>query len=175
MSPRLGVAASATLAIATVCVLIGARLLTSAAPSSGQPGSNSNTASTLPAGVCPFSITGLPVTQATRMQAKLVGFDTALASDPNFPFKGSTISTGSRSQPPIRIANYFWVVAAAGNFHLNFPRPPGTGPEVASFSYVLFYIPADRCNMDGGYVTQGLGAWPAWFDSMQALSATTIK
>jgi hypothetical protein len=163
-----------SLAVALVAVLLVSRLAMSDRLASRQHVSTKQAISRLPGDACPLSTYSLPVADATRIDAKLVTFDVAMASDPYFPFRGSTLATASRSQGPIRVANYFWVIAAAGTFEWNFPRPPTTG-NLPPLHYVVEYFPADRCGIDGGTSVEGLGEWPAWFESMRGLAEATIK
>jgi len=130
-------AAAVVLAIASVSLLLMTRLGAVGQGTSGQPVTIA--ASGLPAGGCPLSTDNLPVAESTKMVARFVTFDVALASDPNFPFKGgSGVATGARTPGSVRIANYFWVVAAAGNFHIYLARPPQSGPDSESFSFLVF-------------------------------------
>jgi hypothetical protein len=168
-------AVSGALALAVVAVLLVAHYGVSSgdSPSRGTaPASRLD--STLPSGVCPLSTDNLPVTSATKMEAKLVTFDVALASDPLFPFSGGSVATAARSQGPIRVANYFWVIAAAGDFEWDAPGVPAAGAP-RSVPYLVEYRAADHCGIHGGTSITGLGAWPAWFDSMQGLAQMTIK
>jgi hypothetical protein len=164
------------LAVALVSVLLASRLATTSDRlASRQRASTEQAASRLPGDACPLSTYSLPVEGATRIDAKLVAFDVAMASDPYFPFRGSTLATASRSQGPIRVANYFWVIAAAGTFQWDFPRPPLPGGGPITLHYLVEYFPADRCGIDGGVSITGLGEWPSWFESMRGLAEATIK
>jgi hypothetical protein len=167
--PRIAGTVAALLGVVVVGGLMWPRLIH---PTVSTPGES---ALSLPAGVCPLVTDNLPVFEATRMEAKLVTYETASASDPYFPRGVRGSATVPRLQTPSNVSHYFWVVVGEGSFHLQFPRPPQAGSNPGSFSDVLFYVPADSCEMSGGDVVRAMNTWPAWFDGMQALSDTKIK
>jgi hypothetical protein len=108
------------------------------------------------------------------METKLVTFNVAAASDPNFPFQPALVGSPARIQQQPNMPQYFWIVAAHGTFNLQFPRPPQAGSSAGTFTDVIYYLPAD-CGMTAPSVVRGMKSWPTWFDGMQALSASTIK
>lgn len=167
--PRIAGIVAVLLGIAVVCVLVWPRFIHRPASTPGQ------SVASLPGGVCPLSTHNLPVAEATRMEARLVTYQTAAASDPYFPWRAPAFASVPRLPTPSEVSHYLWVVAGEGSFHFQFPQPPQAGTDTGSFSDVLFYIPADSCDTSGGSAVRGMNTWPAWFDSMKALSDTKIK
>jgi hypothetical protein len=162
-----------TLGVLVVSVLLGPRLLHVAEP---PIIARTNAAATLPAGVCTLSPDNVPMSASTRLEAKLVTFGAAQSSDPHFPWHvysvpASYARTNNPSQSPE--PNYYWVVAALGEFHLGLPRDPQSSAGVTSFHDLVLYVTADTC------VTRSIKAdshgWPAWFDNMSATAKIKFK
>lgn len=158
---------AAVLGALVVIVLLGPRLLHVSPPLARH------SAQSLPAGVCPLAVDKLPVSDATRLEAKLVTFDSARVRDPDFPWRQDPSASGAREILPNPAPLFLWVVVGEGNFHLTFPRPPQSSKDVGSFNELILYIRADSC--DGIALKSGGSGWPAWFDNISATAAIKIK
>lgn len=141
---------------------------------SSSPARTGPIASSLPPGVCAPTYAQLENADATRIEAKLVTFDSLSTSDPNFP-------PGWRTPPR---SAYFWVVAEVGNFTVESHNPVAL-PTAATFHMSIGYIqttsdPKDPetlvnpCRGIGGSLS-GATTWPRWFDQMPALIDVKIR
>jgi hypothetical protein len=157
---------AALIAVVAVAVLLGPRVFHAAsATPSPKPSSIS-----LPPGVCALSLNQLPASQATRIEAKLVTFETAVTDDPYFRGTKGTSATGARLSYPSPTSAFYWVVAAEGEFHLNAPVPPGGAlPE---FNALVFHVRTDSCQIDQ---TTSIIAWPSWFDKLPSVADLKLK
>lgn len=165
------------LGVLVVSVLVAPRLLHLTPMASGPHASGS-----LPPGVCSLSPAMLDLAHSTRLEAKLVTFESAENSDPNFPDRPYPQSprpaSWGRITPPISTPPpaYYWVLAEQGQYHIEMigppPQPPGASPPV--FREILAYVSADTCEgrsvSAGGHV-----GWPAWFDKMPAVVDIKFK
>jgi hypothetical protein len=162
------------LGVLVVSVLVAPRLLHLTPLAAGPYASGS-----LPPGVCSLSPAMLDLAHSTRVEAKLVTFDSADKNDPEFPFRQyppptrpaswSRITLPTPTPPP----SYYWVIAEKGVYVWNVGHGfgPDTGPS--TFHDVLDYVSADTC--EGRGVSAGGGGWPAWFDTMPAVTDIKYK
>ncbi len=188
-------AIGAMLAVLTVVVLVAPRLLHVMPPR--------NTARhaavlSLPPGVCPLSTESWSAdSESTRVEAKLVTYDSLVSSDPDFSWlKEPLPASSTRTTPATTTPPYYWVIASIGNYSLDgVPRPPMPAPPTGTrtFHVMWIYLRADDCvhggtirfpaNLDlapnDGWPTSGLHAdgsgWPAWFDQMPGLAHVKIR
>ncbi len=162
---RIATVVTAMLGILVVAVMLGPRLLHFSAPAVKHLSAN------LPAGVCTLSTDRLPVSAATRMEAKLVTFDTAQSNDQYFPFRQDPSSSGPRINRPSPLPQYFWIVAAEGTFPDTAFQPLGTS-AVGPFTGLIFYLAQDSCQVEQ---VRNWSGWPIWFDKMTAVADLKIK
>jgi hypothetical protein len=156
---------AALIAIMAVAILIGPRLFHADSVPLTNPSSMS-----IPPGVCVLSADQLPVSQATRIEAKLITLETALAKDPYFHRTDGRTATGARTSHQSPTPAFFWVAAAEGGFHLNAPIPPGGAlPE---FNELVFHVRTDSCRIDQ---TTSSSAWPSWFDNLPSVADLVLK
>jgi len=154
------------LGAAVVAVLVGPRLIQVSSPGPGPI----KHPSTLPAGICMPSVDALPISQATRMEAKLITLESGLTGDPYFPWAIGSAATSARTSLPKDLPKFYWVVAAEGQFHLNIPVPPGAAPPV--LINVVLHLTANSCQV--AQVT-AVKQWPSWFDQLPPVSDVRLK
>lgn len=176
------------LAVLTVGVLVGPRLLHVMPPSRG--GTHA-TVVRLPPGVCQLSTESWSTeSDSTRVEAKLVTYESFVSSDPDFSWLKEPLPASS-ARPSTPPPPYFWVIAEVGTYTFNIGHfPPYAGPH--TFRDLWIYVRADQCTAGGairfpvqtrtpvdGWPLSGLHAdgngWPAWFDQMPAVTYIKIR
>jgi hypothetical protein len=115
------------LALLTVGVLVGPRLLHVTPPRSSATHA---AIISLPSGVCPLSTdTWSTDSGSTRVEAKLVTYESFVSSDPDFSWLKEPLPASS-SRPSTPPPPYFWVIAEVGTYTLNIGHfPPYAGPH----------------------------------------------